>query len=750
MEKQVIFRDDQYLLAEDTNNVQRYTADSLEHIVEDAITTGRYYVGFAATFNPPVTLYIAPGHLWDSGKVYVNETETQFNLFPQLPVTNRKKIAVFTYGNEVETEIQPRMHLLNPVTRQSEPRTVAMQLLRRAEVSTAAGVESADPQLPTLSAGQLLIAIVTLDPAGIVSIEMVTQNRLPQLDQVNSRVKVLEAFRTDVGPRIEAITTDLSKLQQGLANAATIRQFIGVAGDVARLKLLANLPSTYAAYDADKFINTQDTDATQVGYSALVDEGVRLPWAAQTETSMTLFNALDPAVINLAGFVMPAHDLVTKLSVTEGFAGDIALSQAQAGPHQTVQKTIARRRLRYGKPYTRCSNIAYLLGREASNDDILAAYKGLAPGEVFNYTHQQEDPRLWHSMTREDGFWLDEFTDPYWAVVPSTATISGSQHAQTFMNTQDGWMRAINLYFTQVAPDGIVNVLLCEAELGQPQLNKVVASATVTPANMRNSGPTPVGFIPIYMVAGRRYAIVVITTGNHRMAVVSGNKQSNGTLFRAQDGAYFVADPTKNMMFSLTMCEFRNPYTEVMLNSLQLSGGMNAIDLLYVGVTPRSTRFELHAQVNNVWHPLDRTSLGANILGSLPPLLPLKAVFIGTKDVMPGVSFGDSKLFARRPALAFEHWSTERVLSTGSTTIKVQELLENFNGSNHAFTCQLKQGASTVNPALVENETTDTGIRRTFTFNFGSPITSYRIRKTGTVNNAHNPYHVAERIDIAL
>jgi hypothetical protein len=72
MEKQVIYRDRQELQAADLNNTQAWGDDARRHIVSDAITPERQFVGLAVSGRSATELEIAPGRLYDghSGKVF--------------------------------------------------------------------------------------------------------------------------------------------------------------------------------------------------------------------------------------------------------------------------------------------------------------------------------------------------------------------------------------------------------------------------------------------------------------------------------------------------------------------------------------------------------------------------------------------------------------------------------------------------------------------------------------------------------
>ena len=121
--------------------------------------------------QPQTTLKTSQGHLFNAGKVYVREDEVSIDLYNQLPVTARKWFAVVAWGQTVDEDIQPRIILIDADTGMAEPQSVAMRRTRYCNVNTVAGVESADPQQPSVGAQYTPVGFVLCNPTGIISVQ---------------------------------------------------------------------------------------------------------------------------------------------------------------------------------------------------------------------------------------------------------------------------------------------------------------------------------------------------------------------------------------------------------------------------------------------------------------------------------------------------------------------------------------------------------------------------------------------------
>ena len=63
--------------------------------------------------------------------------------------------------------------------------------------------------------------------------------------------------------------------------------------------------------------------------------------------------------------------------------------------------------------------------------------------------------------------------------IVQNSSVNGSVVAQTFLNSQVGWMTRFHLYLDQVGPSGDLSILLTLTKNGAPDPNNVIATATL-------------------------------------------------------------------------------------------------------------------------------------------------------------------------------------------------------------------------------------------------------------------------------
>lgn len=745
MERQVIFRDRQELQAADLSNIETDVDESLQHLILDAISGERHTVGLAVTKQSATELQVGEGRLWagDQGKVYALTAPQTVSVYNQLPVTDQRYLAVSCYGQEVQTDIQPRDFLIDLSTGQTEPQAVAMAQHRQVVTVVTAGVESPTPQKPSPPTGYTLLAYVLLTPAGIDTIELNSAIILPHLFGTDQRLQEVEGWRDQAGPAIATLGTDVAALGLAVQNAASQGRVSELAADVARLKEVGNLPVGYSSYAVDHFLADDQSDTGDVNYHARIEEGIRFPWDAVNPAAMQLLNPLEPAVVNKNGLLLPPYAPVARLSVVTPINGSLALNAYQYQTVSLVQGTLSRTVIRYGAPYSVCTNSSFW--RTGVYDPITRIFT--RDGE----TYQVLDEPGQHRWVRVQQFWTDTIAEPYWYHVATTQQISGAVVAETLLNQFTGWVTGVGLRLTQVGSDGPVTLALCQTRDGLPDLDHVVGSVTLQPASLHATGETYCEFArPVFVTAGRRYAVVVITSGAHRAATVDGNAYTQGTLFYGSDGAYMLGDLTKDLAFTLYYARFSSQFAQVQVQPLSLSGGITAIDVRAGQVVPETCAIVYEYQLGGIWRRLDR--LTPNQLTGLPPLLPFRVTLIGTSDLMPGLEIQGATTQTARPALTFEHRSLPRSLSDPHTQIQVQMLLEGWDDTHHTCGVALISGGTTYTPDTVVDTVVDAqSIRRTATFNFTAPgISGYVIKTTGATDTALITFHVAERVDIAI
>ncbi|MCA1987612.1 MAG: hypothetical protein LDL07_00500 [Desulfarculus sp.] len=758
MERQVIFRDRQEAQALDLNNVQLFSDQSLRHLISDAITGESMFVGLVVSAPSATELQVASGRLWSgaTGLVYRKDQAETVSVFSQLPVSDQRWLAVSVIGQEIESDIQPRDFLIDLDTGQTEPRAVAMELRREVVVHIQPGLESADPQKPEPPTGYTIIAHVRLNTSGVQEIVLAENKRLMRLFEVWQATLANAAWIAQATPKIASLISDIANLYHRLARIKAPVNINEIAADVALLKDLAQLPDAYASYAGDSFLSPAESDTAHPEFYARVEEGIRFPWAGQTERQPALFNPYETAVKNHDGLILPAYVHVARVQVVDGYKGSLAISQYTYEEHVLKQGVRTVQRVRYGPTREVCTNGA---GWQQGMEDYVTNVFGGSPSgwQALEEYGQHGD----HRWLRLREYWIDTVQETYWYTEVVEHVIQGAQIAQTFLNSQNGWLTRIGLQFDKAGADGVIHLHLCEVTLGMPDKRRCIGATSVAAADLRIR-PNETVFTfpqPVYLEAGKRYALVLTTGGDHHVATVHGTYMTNGTLFHSTDGAYYVGDHERDLMMRLYYAQFANVRTIAELEPLDLASGIADLDLLMEAIVPDSTQLVIEYQKpgDGVWHPVAAGTAG-QLLG-LPAMLKLRTVFVGSQDLMPGFALSGSRFQAARPATNFRHLSTQRILSAPSEDIDVILDLQAWDETKHTCTCQLKAGGVTYEPTSVSDQPRSEPFfgqvipltRRTFNFTPapGVGIEQYQIQVEGTTTTALACFHVARRMDVA-
>ena len=721
MEKQVIFRDRQELQSADLNAIGQHAGDAIAHLVLDAVSGALKFTGGAVSAKSATEVDVAALRFYNGGKVYASEQTETLNLFQYLPLVAKKCVAVVVWGEVIDTDVQPRDFLVDLTTGATEPQAVAMARLCKANVNLQPGNESADPQPPVLQTGTLAIALVYLTPGGVERIELQDASRLPTLQGHEQRLFEHEAWRTQAEPRISSIATDLAGLAKKTMSLVGRDTVVELANDVARLKAKVNLPTAYASYESDYYGNTDKTDAAGVGYSAAIKNGLLFPTAGQASVGLALFNPYDAGIKRSAeDLVLPAYTDRARIQTT-GYSGDISASQYQV-QSQTIRQ------------YT-------------------ATVWDYTYGWNYNYYNGWWNSRYWNYYGYNWG-WYGYYgyrvarQETRYELQTVTTSYNGAIIGQTFLVSNAMWLTKVGLQFTQIGASGDVMVAVCETEGGKPDLLKTLTRVTVARGDLKKyPEETAIPVPPVLLEAGKRYALVLITQGDHRLATVSGNNYTQGTLFFGTDGDYFTGDLTKDLMFTLYAAQFAQPRVEVVLQSVSLAGGISDINIAAPQIVPDGCELRYEIQVGGKWYPLGDAAMR---LSTLPDIVPLRLVLLGTSDLAPAFRLAPNAITGSRAATSLAHWSTLRTLAAPSASITVQVVVAQWDAANHQLGCEIKSGATTYTPATTVVRDEPDGQAKRITFTFTPPaISTYAIKLTGARSAASAPFVVVERTDVA-
>lgn len=750
MEKLVIYRDRQELQAADLNNTQSWGDEAHRHLVTDAITPERQHIGLTVSARSATELDVAPGRLYDgpSGTVYALDTAQVQSVFAMLPLQDFKWLAVSVFGQEEDLDIQPRDYLVDLQTRNVEPEAVAVQRRRVAVVHIAQGLESPTPERPEPPTGYTLLAHVRLSPTGVQEVVLADARRLPNLQRVDARLRTAEGWILAAEPRIAHIMSDIAGLASDLTTRASLEHVAQIGVDMAKVKERLEIPDDYVFYGGDHFLNADQSDTANPAYSADPCEGIRPAIVAEQTGTLSLLNPMDPeARTGPGGLMLPTHDEVTRLRM-ETRAGELAINQYQYQTVNTVQKTISRERTRTGETLTFSTSSSFW--KNGTYDPVTGILR--RDGETWQVTQIGGGWLGWlfgYSLVRATRVWVDTYEEPYWDAVTTSHVVQGSVLAQTVLMAQTGWLTSLEIFVASADPAGGLTLMVTEAELGQPDVTKVLARATLAP------GAVTAGWLKIplpdalLVESGKRYAIVLASGAGHRVGFTEGTEYTQGILMYAQDGAYFTQDAERDLMLRLNFARFGSPRAVVQMQPLQLPGGIQELDMLYDCAVPAGCRLVWEYQTGGMWRPV---TVDTPPMFGGAALVPLRAVFIGTQDLMPAMRPGTAQVTVRRRGAAFAHISTERLLANPSSNIRVRLLLEDFDAAEgHNVDCRLIIGGATINAASHRDEPVDgRSFWREFRFAPAAPANAYRIRVDGGGITGTHPWHVAERYDLAL
>ncbi|WP_157602884.1 hypothetical protein [Sphingomonas sp. PR090111-T3T-6A] len=749
MEKQVIFRQDQDVTPDDFNNMQAFTQASLDDVVRDAIGDGVGFAGFDAVRASPTRVTVGAGRLFSNGLVYVHGTSIDFDLTNALPMTGRKNVLVLVAGTTEEIDVEERDYLVDEKTMTAVGKPAAMTRSRTATVNVDAGIEAPDPVDPIFPAGYLAVARVVMSPTGIDTVVMVEENRQKSVKSVAADVANLKDATSSTTSKVAAIDGTVSGFAARLAGTVSQDALGRALVRLADVESKLNIPSTAASSAADYFLETTSSLLTDASSSCRVYEGVRFPDDAKDTGELTLANPLNPAVVLTNGLLLPAYDLVP-LFTTGPKTGELSASSFSYQTTDMVQKMMTRERIRYGTPFTVCTNAGWWGAITSQYVPETFSHDG----EQFQTLDVDWDGPT-HGWVRVQEYWVDTYEEPYWTAVTTQHQVNGAQISETWVQPTDGWLGAVGLEFTKLATDGNVSIAIVECDRsGVPDQTAVISMTTFTKAQLA-TGANKLAIAPVWLSGGKRYAVIVITAAAHYLAVTQGTNFPGGTLFTRLDGAYQQEDGTKDLVFTPYMLKFKSARTVVDLgwknvNALQLQGGIASIDILADTISPSGAELTYQVQIAGQWYPLDRNSqsiLSAG--GASPPLVPLQAVFSGTNDVQPGLKLAGSDCELTRPKLAFTHiWDTHTLPGAGSAQIRVIQRYEYFDPAHNTATVKLLTGPGYATQTAPNSYTdqidpNDGAIVRTYIFNLGAAVTDFRLRTDGTTDAIGRPWHVA-------
>lgn len=777
MLREVIFRDDQKIVTPDLNNLSQFSRETFDALVTNAVSSMRYFSGFGVTKSGQAEITITAGHYWAGGPVFVRSTSTVFNLLTggsYLPVVTKRKVAIVVYGETITTDVQDRSFVIDDQGN-TEPQSVAMERLRYARLALVAGAESPDPQKPTLDVGVIPVGWITLNTSGVIdgSIEVANDYKLPSIESLKQLIAAIELWRAQIGQVLDTIQSELIRTQ-AMIPPDILALLANMAMRMDALEKLARQPASAVKTFIDRFIDLTDSDTAASGYSARVDNGLHFPSGAPVYAAVVLANPLDAKVKRVNNIILPAWTERPRISVLD-FDSELSISQYPVTTYESRQVFGSRQVTTYGDwvhsgPSSWYLQIAATVGyRDQAEFNAIIntltanswangatqTFSLKSPGGetyTFEAVNQVDDMGFQGAVLFRQANVKTWEQYPYWTTVNQTSNVTGSTLIQTFKNVTNGWMTAVGLYFSQVAGSGDLTLEICEVNAGRADLSKVLGRGTVNAANLTSNAEVKVQINPTYVMGGRDYAYVLRSSGNHFVRIATGNKYAQGTLsYITNTGAQEAVQNSGDLCFQAYFAQFANTRVEVQMNNLDMPGGMSAIKIIAATIVPEGCDLIWEIQRAGKWYQISRGEVAA--LQGYPTNVALRAVFIGTTDLMPGIDMSQIEAELTKTLTALVHESKAHALAAASTSVQVHCYVEGWDAAAHSLTCTLVGTSGTpVSPAATVTDIDPEfpqRVRRRFTF-APSSTSSYKVRLAGSTSDATKFFSVDTRYDFAF
>lgn len=783
MQREVIFRDDQKIVTADLNNLSTFPRQSFDALVENAVSSLRYFTGFAVTATGATEVTVAPGHYWSGGPVYVRSDATVFNMLTggsYMPVVTQRIVAVTVWGETIDTDVQDRSFVIDD-DGNTEPNSVAMERLRYARLSLVPGAESPAPQKPSLDAGVIPVAWVRLTTSGIASIEMADDYRLPSVENLKQMVSAIEAWRNDIGQILDTILSELARTQAAIPPDHS-EFLLSLLRRIEALEAAARTPATSVQSFIDRFMSEFDSDVEAAGYAARIDGGLRFPGGSPERGALALNNPLDPKVRTVGNIMLPAWSGErTRLSIGPGDAA-LSISQYTSQTVERVQKMLSRTVTKYGSfwsimgagheqlpPRRSMLHDGELLSGD-EYDRLIAQIRNAnwSGRKTQRFTFKRDGGELYTfdvntapGLTNPASWAFGEYQvrnvatvvveEPYWDTVTKDATVTGSQVAQTFINASNGWLTSVDVEFAQVDTVGDVHLFLVETRGGKPLKNSVISRGVVSVANL-SVGTVNFAIDPVYTSGGKTYAAMLVSTGNHHVRVRTGDKYVSGAAYYLSDtGEWLPVQNSGDICLAFNYAQFDQTRVEVLLEPLTREGGIGEIMITAAQFEPEGTKLTFETQRAGKWYQISEGEFEA--LSGYPTLVNLRIVFTGTRDLMPGIDMSQTEFELGKAEGALVHFSKAHEPDSSTDEVHVHYYVSGWDPGIHSIDCDLiLPGPSTEEPdssvvILDPEDETRAVVKFVFT---PTAATEYVVKTMGTTSKVEFPFVVDTRMDFAF
>ena len=684
---------------------------------QDAISGGAlgwpaHWARFTVASSESDTVTLTAGEMHEGEKVFAADEAIDVSLQSFKPIisSDERWVALILRGAEETANVIRAFETSEEPLTESTPvnQSTPKEARRVIEVVIQQGEIAPPPaNRPTVAEHDCCVAFVRLTTEGIQEIVANESDRVKTVFEIEGRLVVVEARVNRLFQETEAIATDLSSVAARVAKLDNVRPLLKqVTRDVARTRQLLNFPEEARNYYFDQGLVPDFWDFGHASSLIRVDEGLRAQYASQAIHPLRVLDLTDPKTeIYDNRLVLPAYEETLRIESPLG-SGRQDIANTVHTVTTAHRRTVRRTRIRHGETIFPCENTAgwedigsRRPGETFRVDGEEFVARGLSD-DPWNDAPEAQDGHLNYAVQRVI---RDTTRRTYVTYTTEEFGLNGAIYGQTFLCSQLMVATSIDLHFTRVGSTGDVIFALCEINsAGSPEYDAVIARVTKPRAELAVNSWVKFSFEPTLLEPGKRYAWFTVTSGNHQIAQNDGNQFTGGTKFVSSDGVWSQGSTTEDFSFRLYAAKFSRSRTVVPMEPITLDGGMTEIDMIYGGFEPDGTAlvWEVKPTGSDEWIPMDARD--PNPMANLPPLLQLRAVFIGTQDVAPMLDLSNySRVKAGRPRNDARAVSNE--LSLGFTTDGFQIIvnMDNYDPEIHTVEPKLIVDGTVIEPGSV-------------------------------------------------
>lgn len=785
MYKRVVVEEAQGVSEIDYERLGTFPQRGLELLGLDALVAGLYYAGMMTVMADSVNVQIAAGRVYDGGKMFASETVQERSLAAFVPTTAGQSVIclVVGQGQEKSDDLENRYYE-RPIDPQN-PDAGTQQTVadgyrtrnRQAVLTIQPGIEAARPVAPTAPIGAVAIAEILVTTSGIQSITMRTDTRMMRLEEVVTRQKAIVALLDVIQQTVEGLRADQAGIKAELRASASKTAIASLQVDMALMKDRLDIGDDGSPYWADRFLDYYETDydpVTDTGhpdFKALVEEGIRFPYAAVSEAPLSLYNPNDPNLMHAtAGIICPRYTPVEGIAVLNP-TSDMALGGVTSASITVEHLTESRERTRYGDQFTICNNSAFW--QSGKYDPIEGVFTS-STGETYKAAAELAD---WgggvnHQIIRLQQYWTDTIDVPYDKYTANEVTLNGVIKAWSFLQHQERWTPRHWLAIKSWGVGASITAVLCEcSDNGMPDLSRALVSTTkaaadfkVWPERTYFTLDKPRFLAPIAGSKGKAksYAIAYFTTGDVQVATADGSTAMTTNLWITTDGVAFDIDQTKDIVAGVDFCSFDITQIPVRLQGWNLGGGILGVDILAPAITPAASNSVYEVNVNGTWKALSAANSQSSVLNGVTSFYDARVTLTGTQWAMPIIEMENSRVRLTRPdddftwigpgdADGLDGWA----IGSAAAEIELTAVIGAWDAARHALTAKCLSGAgfatsvtaaapvvTTVPGREVGRPDQESAVQMVWTFTLPTHPTAVKFRLEGTTNNVKIPFHV--------